>query len=110
MEVLPTTIQGARILILGFGRVGKLTALRCSALGARVSVAARSCADLAWARAFGCDALRIDRLGGWLGSFEMIINTVPALILGERELTQLRPDCYVLDLASKPGGVDCIIG
>ena len=35
-----------------------------------------------------------------------MINTVPARVLGEAELAELRPDCLVIDLASKPGGVD----
>ena len=40
MEELPITLHGARVLVVGFGRVGKLTAHRFRALGARVSVAA----------------------------------------------------------------------
>ena len=31
---------------------------------------------------------------------------MPARVLGEAELAELRPDCLVIDLASKPGGVD----
>lgn len=35
MEELPFTLHSARVLILGFGRVGKLTAHRMGALGPR---------------------------------------------------------------------------
>lgn len=35
-----------------------------------------------------------------------MINTVPALLLNREALKQLKPDCLVIDLASKPGGVD----
>ena len=35
-----------------------------------------------------------------------VVNTVPAPVLGETELKDLRPDCLIIDLASKPGGVD----
>ena len=38
MEELPITLHSARVLILGFGRVGKLTAHRMGALGAKVTV------------------------------------------------------------------------
>ena len=35
-----------------------------------------------------------------------MVNTVPARVLGRTELEDLRTDCLILDLASKPGGVD----
>ena len=38
--------------------------------------------------------------------YDLVINTVPARVLGQTELEDLRPDCLVLDLASRPGGVD----
>ncbi|MFR2157371.1 MAG: hypothetical protein ACLS43_09855 [Evtepia gabavorous] len=41
MEELPFTLHSARVLILGFGRVGKLTAHRMGALGAKVTVSAQ---------------------------------------------------------------------
>ena len=53
MEHMPITIHGAKVLVVGFGRVGRLTAQRFQALGARVSVAARRYDQLAWAQAMG---------------------------------------------------------
>ena len=53
MEELPITLHRARVLVLGFGRLGRLAAHRFAALGAKVSVAARKWADLAWAEAYG---------------------------------------------------------
>ena len=106
MERLPITIQGARVLVVGYGRVGRMTAQRFAALGARVSVAARSCGQLAWAQAAGLGAEELDRLAGWLCGYDLVVNTVPARVLGRAELEDLRPDCLILDLASDPGGVD----
>ena len=60
MEHLPITIHGSRVLVLGFGRVGRITAQRFAALGARVSVAARKYDQLAWAQAMGFDCLILD--------------------------------------------------
>ena len=106
MEHLPITIHGARVLVIGFGRVGRLTAQRFAALGAKVSVAARKYEQLAWAQAMGFGTEHLAQLAGWLCSYQLVINTVPARVLGRRELEDLRRDCLVLDLASKPGGVD----
>ena len=35
-----------------------------------------------------------------------MVNTVPAQVLNRPELEDLMPGCLILDLASKPGGVD----
>ena len=103
---MPITIHGARVLILGFGRVGRALAPRLQALGARVTVAARRYEAMAWAESMGLGAERLDDLGAWLWGCDLVVNTIPALVLGERELTLIRQDCLILDLASKPGGVD----
>lgn len=106
MEELPVTIHGARILVIGYGRVGKLLAHRFSVLGARVTVAARKYEDLAWAKAYGYATEHTGELDGWLCSYDLVVNTVPAQVLGEARLTDLQKGALVIDLASRPGGVD----
>lgn len=106
MEQLPFTLHGARVLILGFGRVGKLTAHRMGNLGARVTVSAESYADLAWARAYGHEGHRLRELFCELGGFDLIVNTIPAVVLSRRRLQWVNPEAFLLDLASAPGGVD----
>ena len=106
MEELPTTLYGARVLIIGYGRLGKVLAHRLQGLGARVTVAARSYRDLAWIQAYGCQAERTDALDGWLGGYDLVINTAPARVLDRARLNDLDEGCLVIDLASKPGGVD----
>ena len=106
MEHLPITIHGSRVLVIGFGRVGRLTAQRFHALGAGVSVAARKYDQLAWAQAMGFGGEHLGNLKGWLCGYDLIINTVPAQVLGREELEDVKHDCLILDLASKPGGVD----
>lgn len=106
MEHLPITIQDARILVIGFGRLGKITAQRFAALGGKVTVAARRYEQLAWAGAYGFGTELVGQLNGWLCSYDLIINTVPSLVLGEGELSDLHRDCLIIDLASTPGGVD----
>ena len=106
MEQLPFTLHGARVLVLGFGRVGKLTAHRMGCLGARVTVAARDYADLAWASAYGYETVRLEELTCELGGAALIVNTVPAVVLDGSRLRWVNPDAFLLDLASAPGGVD----
>ena len=104
MEELPVTIRGSRVLVLGFGRVGKLTAQQFQGLGAAVTVSARKYEALAWAAALGFTPVLLGKEE--LSAFDLVVNTVPAPVLGADRLAQLRPDVLVLDLASPPGGVD----
>ena len=106
MEQLPITIHGARVLVVGFGRVGRALAQRGAAGGVSAPGAAGRSAPRAGAPASGYGAEHTGQRAGWLCGYDLVVNTVPALVLGEAELADLKPDCLVLDLASKPGGVD----
>jgi len=105
-EEMPITLHGANCLIIGFGRLGKVLASDMKSLGARVTVAARKCSDRAWIKNFGYTPTDIDGLLPLLPGFDLIVNTVPALILDRKALSLLRSDCLCIDLASKPGGID----
>ena len=37
---------------------------------------------------------------------DIIINTIPAIVLDEEMLSMISPETLIIDLASKPGGVD----
>ena len=106
LEELPITLHGSRALVIGYGRLGRALAPRLAGLGAKVSVAARKYADLAWAEGFGFGTEHTGELKGWLCGYDLVVNTAPALVLGKEELEELKPECVVIDLASLPGGVD----
>lgn len=106
MEELATTLSGRKVLILGAGRIAKVLIDALSGFHTEITVAARKCSDLAWARVYGCRSVPIGDMDGLLGDFDIIFNTVPAVILDEKRLKRTRPGCLVIDLASKPGGVD----
>lgn len=106
MEEMGIALHRARTLVLGYGRVGQLTAHRLGALGARVTVAARRYDALAWAQAYGHDTLNLSQLSGHLSDFELVVNTIPYQVLPRELLEQLKAGCLIMDLASKPGGVD----
>ena len=99
-------LQGAKILILGFGRVSKIIANKFSLLSTNVTCAARKITDLAWINAYGYDSININDMLYDLKDFDIIINTVPQVLIKEKELKHLRPDVLLIDLASSPGGID----
>lgn len=103
---MPTTIHGSKILVLGFGRIGKLLCNRFSALGAEVTAEARKFSDIAWIKSYGYIGITLSSLADKINEFDIIINTVPAEILTEQLLELVKDDALIIDLASKPGGVN----
>lgn len=103
MEHLSVTLHGTPCLVIGFGRIGKLLARDLAALGAEVAVSARRADDLAWIGALGYTPLHTEHLSGTLGVYRVIFNTVPAIVLREALLRELRRDCVLVELASRPG-------
>lgn len=103
MEETDVTLHGTPCLIIGFGRIGKLLAHRLRGLDAEVTVSARRLDDLAWIDAFGYRGVHTNRLHGKLGSYRVIFNTAPHMILTEELLGELRRDCVLIELASVPG-------
>lgn len=99
-------IHGSQILILGFGRIGKVLARKLAGLSAKVTCAARKDEDLAWIRAYGHMETNINTLGQNLEKYDIIMNTVPHTILTEERLKYVKQDCLLIDLASNPGGID----
>lgn len=99
------TISGSKSLVTGFGRIGKVLAKMLKALGSDVTVSARKFDDLAYINALGYRAentLELKELSG----YNLIFNTVPALIFDEKLLKNTDRDTLIIDLASVPGGVD----
>ena len=88
------TIWESGFLVLGYGRVG------------RVTVAARSPEQRANARCAGCRAAPLTALPTLLPGFDAVINTVPAPVLPRALLQQLPSGALIIDLASLPGGTD----
>ena len=106
MERLPITLHGARVLVLGFGRLGQALATRLHGLGARVHAAARKPEQRALAESLGAESRCFDEMRDWLHTYDLVINTAPAQVLGVEELGALKEGAVVIDLASLPGGVD----
>lgn len=99
-------LHGSEVLILGFGRVGKVLARKLSGMEANVTCAARKDEDLAWIKAYGYNLININTLGENLSKYDIIMNTVPHMILDEKRLQYVNKECLLIDLASNPGGID----
>lgn len=106
IEETSKNLHGSNILVLGFGRIGKVLSHMLSGIGARVACEARKCSDLAWIKAYGYDPIPLTELKENLNKFDVIINTIPYMVLDREALGEVRKETLVIDLASNPGGVD----
>lgn len=111
MSELPITIHGCRALVIGHGRIGKVLASSLKSLGAAVTVSARKRMDFAWIRAGGLCCVNTNKLSEVLSKedFDVIFNTVPVVVLGEKELYKVSKNTLIIDLASKPGGINSAV-
>jgi len=101
-----TILLGSKVLVLGFGRVGKVVARKFYEMSAKVTCAARRKTDLAWIKAFGYDDVDINTLGRGLNEYDIIINTVPQMIINKDLMKYMKKDVLMIDLASNPGGIN----
>ena len=106
MEETQRTIHGNKVLVMGFGRIGKVLAKMLSGLGAEVYCEARRDDDLAWIKVYGYKPIHLMNLDNYLDQFDIIINTIPFQVLDDEKLALVRKDVVIIDLASNPGGVD----
>ena len=99
-------LHGSNVLILGFGKVGKIVADKFSKLNTKVTCAARKDTDLAWIQTMGYEAVNINELKEELIKFDIIINTVPQMIIDRNEMQYMNKEVLLIDLASVPGGIN----
>ncbi len=105
MREFEGTVAGSRSLVVGFGRIGKILSKMLKALGSSVTVCARRPSDFAYIEALGYRAKNTAALSVVHG-YDLVFNTVPALIFDEKLLGNTDKATLLIDLASLPGGVD----
>lgn len=106
MEETNESIKDISVLVMGFGRIGKALCNILKGMGVNVYASARKKQDFAWIRAYGYSPIDTSKVCEVISSCKLIFNTIPNLVLGNETLSCIQRDCVIIDLASKPGGVD----
>ena len=104
MKNTECTIHNSNIHVIGAGRCGETLAKNLKALGANVTISSRSPKLVARLFESGIPVTNTDATT--LKNADIIVNTVPALMLDESQLKYVKKDVYIADIASAPGGVD----
>ena len=106
MKRLDIALTDAAVLVTGYGRFGRATAIRLRSLGARVWVGARREAQRLQAVGDGMNAVPLEALQAETPYVDALLNTVPAHILSRSLLEKLPKQAPVLELASAPYGAE----
>lgn len=102
----PGALAGAKVVVTGFGRVGRAAAGLIKAAGGLPTAFVRRIDARDGALELGFDARLLEEFSEAAAGFDALINTVPAPVVGEKELAALRPDCVLFEAASAPFGID----
>ncbi len=100
------TLHKSKCLVIGYGRISKVLARLLKAFGAEVCVSARKPSDLAWIEVNGYIGINTSNIKDVVNDFGIIFNTVPSKVLDEEALLRVEKNALIIDLSSKPGGVD----
>lgn len=100
------TIHGSRVTVLGLGRVGMSVARTFQALGAKVKVGARKSEHLARISEMALEPFHLNNLEAEVKDVDILINTIPTVIVNATVISKMPAHTLIIDLASKPGGTD----
>lgn len=106
IENTKTSLFNSKILVLGYGRIGKILCNVLKSFTENIYCVTYSKEETEIARANTINVILEEDLEKFLKNFEIIINTVPKIILDSKKLNMLYKEAFVLDVASKPGGID----
>ncbi|MEG0985427.1 MAG: NAD(P)-dependent oxidoreductase [Clostridia bacterium] len=96
----------AKVLIIGYGRIGKALHRMLNGYGAEVSVAARRKEARLEAEGKGARAVDIVQLDALLPTQQIVFSTPPERVLDARRVELLNRRVLLIDLSSAPYGVD----
>lgn len=97
---LPVILEDCPILVIGWGRIGKVLTSLLVRLGAHVTVATRDIRSIASLAKIGIPAVLTDKICPQ--KYRLILNTAPAPILSEEALDRCG-EAVKIDLASVKG-------
>ena len=106
IEVLPIIMKEARILILGYGNSAKALVEDFNHFSKELLVAVRNENVRKELDTKNIQNIALEDLKTIIEKYDIIINTIPSLIIDEELLRYISPASYILDIASYPGGVD----
>lgn len=102
IENTPYTLWQSKVLVIGFGRVGKILSDRLKSLGADVTVSCRKPSDSAMCETLGYKTVHTGNLNKEPLCYDIIFNTVDVKVIDDTTFKNCGCD-LIIDLSSKGG-------
>lgn len=106
IENTDISIFNSKILVIGYGRIGKILCNVLKNFTENIYCISNKDEEIELIKANAINSITYDDLDKKLEEFEIIVNTVPKLILDNKRLEMVNKKVFILDIASKPGGID----
>ncbi|GHU54262.1 dipicolinate synthase subunit A [Clostridia bacterium] len=106
IENTDITLHGANVLLIGYGRVGRVLGKKLCGIGASVFAVTFSGAEYAAAQSFGVSPVRYADMENALGDADVILNTVPKILIDRSNIKFIRKNTPFIDISSPPHGID----
>lgn len=99
-------LRDARIVLIGWGRIAKRLYDMIIHFTKNIDIILRREEEIKKLRADGVTADNFSALENACAYADIIINTVPSLVVNRDVISEMKPNAHLIDLASKPGGID----
>ncbi len=102
----PQNLHHSKCAVLGFGRCGRTLTNYLKGLSCHVYAYSIEQDERSWAETVADHAGSLQDFESIANEFDFVFNTIPALVLTEKQLRRLKASVTIIDIASVPGGVD----
>lgn len=95
------SIKNSKILIIGYGNIGKVLSKMLVLLNADVTVSARKEADFLFAKNENIKCINTNDIKS-INEYDIVFNTVPFLLFNKEQIETQKENGVFIELASKP--------
>lgn len=106
IEQTDFTLHGANVIVSGFGRIGKVLCKMLVGIGAKVYTVSADSVEIAMAKSYGYNTVKLEDVESILPYANIIFNTVPENIYINNLIDRINKKCVYIELASLPYGID----
>ena len=106
IEETDITLHGNRMMVIGYGRIGRILSNMLRGIGAKVTAIVNTDEAAALAESDGHTPVCFADMESNLKYPEVIFNTVPEILLDKGNMRHIRKSTLIIDLASPPYGVE----
>jgi len=106
IEETEITLCTANIMILGYGRIGSVTAHMLKGMGANVLVVTNRIFDSNRGKSFGHRVIDYSDINDHLMDMDIIINTANNNVINSKNFIYISEDTLLIDVSSPPFGIN----